>query len=52
MFTHAPRHKLRGRFQGKVIGLEAKSPRNIVKMKEKMAGFFFVSGSIVVLLPL
>ena len=36
---------------GKVIGLEAKSPRNIVKMKEEMAGFF-VSGSVVVLLPL
>ena len=36
---------------GKVIGLEAKSSRNIVKMKEKMA-VFFVSGSVVVLLPL
>ena len=34
----------------KVIGLEAKSPRNIVKMKEEMAAFL-VSGSVVVLLP-
>ena len=36
---------------GKVIGLEAKSPRNVVNMKEEMAAFF-VSGSVVVLLPL
>ena len=33
------------------IGLEAKSPRNVVKMKEEMAAFF-VSGSVVVLLSL
>ena len=31
---------------GKVIGLEAKSPRNVVKMKEEMAAFF-VCGSVV-----
>ena len=31
---------------GKVIGLEAKSPRNVVKMKEEMAAFL-VSGSVV-----
>ena len=37
---------------GKVIGLEAKSPRNIVKMKDEMAGLFFVGGSVIVLLPL
>jgi len=36
---------------GKVIGLEAKSLRNIIKMKEEMAGFFVI-GSVVVLLPM
>ena len=38
--------KITWSISGKVIGLEAKSPRNIVKMKEKMAGFFL---SVVVL---
>ena len=35
----------------KVIGLEGKSARNVFKMKEEMPPFF-VSGSVVVLLPL
>ena len=34
-------------FSGKLIGLDAKSPRNIVKMKEEMVAFF-VRGSVVV----
>ena len=34
-------------FSGKLIGLDAKSPRNIVKIKEEMAAFF-VRGSVVV----
>ena len=36
---------------GKVTGLEVKSPRNVVKMKEEMAAIF-VSGSVVILSPL
>ena len=36
---------------GKVIGLDVKSAQKVVKMKEQMAAFF-VSGSVVVLLPL
>ena len=36
---------------GKVIGLDVKSEQEVVKMKEQMAAFF-VSGSVVVLLPL
>ena len=51
MSTHAPRHKITWSISGKVIGLEANSPRNVVNMKEEMAAFF-VSGSVVVLLPL
>ena len=51
MSTHAPRSISLGQFFGKVTGLEVKSPRNVVKMKEEMAAFF-VSGSDVVLLLL
>ena len=36
---------------GRVVGLEAKSPQNVVKVKEEMATYF-VSGSDVVLLLL
>ena len=43
--------KIKRSISGKVIGLEAKSPRNVVKMKEEMAAFF-ASGCVVVLLPL
>ena len=43
--------KITWSISGKVIGLEAKSSRNVVKMKEEMA-LFFVSGCAVVLLPL
>ena len=43
--------KITWSISGKVIGLEAESPRNVVKMKEEMAAFF-VSGSDVVLLLL
>ena len=32
--------KITWSISGKVIGLEAKSPRNVVKMKEEMAAFF------------
>ena len=35
-----PAIKITRSISGKVIGLEAKSPRNIVKMKEEMAAFF------------
>ena len=38
--------KITWSISGKVIGLEAKSPRNVVKMKEEMAAFF-VCGSVV-----
>ena len=43
--------KITWSISGKDIGLEAKSPRNVVKMKEEMATFF-VSGTDVVLLLL
>ena len=35
-----PAIKITWSISGKVIGLQAKSPRNIVKMKEEMAAFF------------
>jgi len=34
------REKIKWSISGKVIGLEAKSPRNVVKMKEEMTAFF------------
>ena len=44
--------KITWSFSGKLIGLGAKCPRYIVKIKEEMAAFF-ISGSVVVfLLPL
>ena len=43
--------KIKWSIFAKVIGLEAKSARNVVKMKEEMATYF-VSGSDVVLLLL
>ena len=43
--------KITWSISGKVIGLEPRFPRNIVKMKKEMAAFF-VSGSVVVFLPL
>ena len=38
--------KITWSISGRVIGLEAESPRNVVKMKEEMAAFF-VCGSVV-----
>lgn len=51
MSTHASRKKMTWSISSKVIGLDAKSRRNVVKMKAEMAAFS-VSGSVEVLLPL